>query len=74
MVVAAVRRIVFKPARYAVPAKYGKGHTVDAIFLLALIAHPDGDREPLRGQQSRVSDAARPASRISGRPVAAVDA
>ncbi len=38
MVVAAVRRLAFKPARYAVPAKYGKGHTADAIFLLGLIA------------------------------------
>jgi Fe-S oxidoreductase len=38
MVVASVRRLVFKPARYAVPAKYGKGHTPDAIFLLGLIA------------------------------------
>lgn len=38
MVVAAVRRIAFQPARYAVPEKYGKGHPVDAIFLLALIA------------------------------------
>jgi Fe-S oxidoreductase len=38
MIVAAVRRIVFKPARYEVPAKYGKRHKVDAIFLLALIA------------------------------------
>ena len=38
MVIAIVRRLVFKPARYAVPAKYGKGHTADAIFLLALIA------------------------------------
>ncbi len=38
MVAAATRRIVFKPARYEVPAKYGKGHKVDAIFLLALIA------------------------------------
>jgi Fe-S oxidoreductase len=38
MIVAAARRIVFKPARYEVPAKYGKGHKVDAIFLLALIA------------------------------------
>jgi Fe-S oxidoreductase len=38
MVVAAVRRLLFKPARYAVPAKYGKGHTGDAIFLLGLIA------------------------------------
>ena len=38
MVIAAVRRLVFKPARYAVPARYGKGHPADAIFLLALIA------------------------------------
>ena len=38
MVVAAIRRLVFKPARYAVPAKYGKAHTADAIFLLGLIA------------------------------------
>jgi Fe-S oxidoreductase len=38
MVVAAVRRIVFRPARYEVPAKYGKGHKADAIFLLGLIA------------------------------------
>ncbi len=38
MVIAIVRRLVFKPARYAVPAKFGKGHTADAIFLLVLIA------------------------------------
>ncbi|HZU43355.1 MAG TPA: (Fe-S)-binding protein, partial [Terriglobales bacterium] len=38
MVFAAVRRLVFKPARYAVPARFGKSHTADAIFLLALIA------------------------------------
>ncbi len=38
MVFAIVRRLVFKPARYAVPAQYGKAHTADAIFLLALIA------------------------------------
>ncbi|HKH99669.1 MAG TPA: (Fe-S)-binding protein [Candidatus Sulfotelmatobacter sp.] len=38
MVVAAIRRLVFKPSRYAVPAKYGKGHTADAVFLLGLIA------------------------------------
>ncbi len=38
MVVAVIRRLVFKPARYAVPARYGKAHTADAIFLLALIA------------------------------------
>jgi len=38
MLIAVIRRLVFKPARYAVPAKYGKGHTADAIFLLSLIA------------------------------------
>jgi Fe-S oxidoreductase len=38
MVIATVRRLVFKPARYAVPARYGKAHTADAIFLLGLIA------------------------------------
>jgi Fe-S oxidoreductase len=38
MVIAVIRRLVFKPARYAVPARYGKAHTADAIFLLALIA------------------------------------
>jgi Fe-S oxidoreductase len=38
MVFAIVRRLVFKPARYAVPAQYGKAHTADAVFLLALIA------------------------------------
>jgi Fe-S oxidoreductase len=36
--VAALRRIVYKPARYQVPPRYGQGHPVDAIFLLALIA------------------------------------
>jgi Fe-S oxidoreductase len=38
MIVAIVRRLVFKPARYEVPAKFGKAHKADAIFLLALIA------------------------------------
>ena len=38
MVVAAIRRVVFKPARYAVPEKFGKSHTADAVFLLGLIA------------------------------------
>jgi Fe-S oxidoreductase len=38
MIFAIVRRLVFKPARYAVPERYGKTHTADAIFLLALIA------------------------------------
>ena len=38
MVVAAIRRLVFRPARYAVPARFGKSHTADAVFLLGLIA------------------------------------
>ena len=37
-VVAAIRRGVFKPARYAVPAKYGKDHTAEAVLVLALIS------------------------------------
>jgi Fe-S oxidoreductase len=38
MVIAIIRRLVFRPARYQVPATYGKGHAADAVFLLALIA------------------------------------
>ncbi|HUI42903.1 MAG TPA: (Fe-S)-binding protein [Terriglobia bacterium] len=38
MVVLIVRRAVFQPARYAVPARFGKSHKADAIFLLGLIA------------------------------------
>ena len=38
MIIAAVRRVVFKPVRYAVPERYGKAHAADAIFLLGLIA------------------------------------
>jgi Fe-S oxidoreductase len=38
MVIAVFRRLVVRPARYAVPARYGKGHPADAIFLLGLIA------------------------------------
>jgi Fe-S oxidoreductase len=38
VVIAAIRRAVFKPARYAVPAQYGKGHTTEAVFVLGLIA------------------------------------
>ena len=38
MIFAIVRRLVFKPARYEVPAKFGKAHKADAIFLLVLIA------------------------------------
>jgi Fe-S oxidoreductase len=36
-VVAAVRRGIFKPDRYAVPKKYGKDHTSEAVFVLMLI-------------------------------------
>lgn len=38
MIVAAVRRLVFRPTRYDVPARYGKPRSADAIFLLGLIA------------------------------------
>ena len=37
VVIAAVRRVFFKPARYAVPAKYGRGHGAEALFVLGLI-------------------------------------
>ena len=38
MLVAVIRRLVFRPARYEVPARFGKAHTADAVFLLGLIA------------------------------------
>ncbi len=38
VVIAAIRRGIIKPARYAVPAKYGKDHTSEAILVLGLIA------------------------------------
>ncbi|MCP4024397.1 MAG: (Fe-S)-binding protein [Desulfobacteraceae bacterium] len=37
-IVAAVRRGIFKPARYAVPEKYGKDHTAEAVFVLGIIS------------------------------------
>src|SRR5579872_4394139 len=37
-VIAAIRRVAFKPARYAVPEQYGTDHMPEAIFILALIA------------------------------------
>ena len=37
-IIAAVRRGVFKPKRYAVPEKYGKDHTGEAVFVLGIIA------------------------------------
>ena len=36
--IAAYRRAILKPARYTVPAKYGKDHTNEALFVLALIS------------------------------------
>ncbi len=38
MAIAVIRRLVFRPVRYEVPPRFGKAHTADAIFLLALIA------------------------------------
>lgn len=37
-VIAIYRRGVTRPARYAVPEKYGKDHTGEAVFVLAMIA------------------------------------
>jgi len=37
-VIAAWRRGLVKPARYAVPAKYGHDHTAEALFVLGLIS------------------------------------
>jgi len=37
-IVAAVRRGLFKPARYQVPEKYGHDHTAEAIFVLVVIS------------------------------------
>jgi Fe-S oxidoreductase len=38
VLILAVRRAFFKPARYAVPEKLGKDHTPEALFVLGLIA------------------------------------
>jgi Fe-S oxidoreductase len=38
VIAAAFRRVVLKPARYAVPARFAQDQSADAIFLLALIA------------------------------------
>jgi len=37
-IIAAVRRGIFKPKRYAVPEKYGKDHTAEAVFVLGIIS------------------------------------
>ena len=38
VVIAAIRRGIIKPARYAVPPKYGRDHTWEALLVLGLIA------------------------------------
>jgi len=37
-VIAAIRRGIYKPKRYAVPEKYGHDHTAEAVFVLGLIS------------------------------------
>ena len=37
-IAAAVRRGIIKPKRYAVPEKYGKDHTAEAVFVLGIIS------------------------------------
>ena len=37
-IIAAVRRGILKPERYAVPEKYGHDHTAEAVFVLGIIA------------------------------------
>ncbi len=37
-VITAIRRGIIKPERYAVPPRYGKDHTAEAIFVLGLIS------------------------------------
>lgn len=37
-VIAGIRRGIVKPPRYAVPSQYGKDHTGEAVFVLAIIS------------------------------------
>ncbi|WP_022664528.1 (Fe-S)-binding protein [Desulfospira joergensenii] len=37
-IVAGIRRGIYKPKRYDVPAKYGKDHTAEAVFVLGVIS------------------------------------
>ncbi len=37
-IIAALRRVLVKPGRYDVPARYGKPHTAEAVFVLMVIA------------------------------------
>ena len=38
VIMAAIRRAIFKPSRYSVPVQYGKDHTAEAVLILGLIA------------------------------------
>ena len=38
VIIAAIRRGIIKPARYAVPPRYGREHTWEALLVLGLIA------------------------------------
>ena len=38
VIVAMIRRGIFKPVRYAVPKQYGRDHTWEAVFVLVLIS------------------------------------
>jgi Fe-S oxidoreductase len=69
VVLAAIRRGVFRPARYAVPSRYGKDHTAEAIVVLALIAILmvaeslfAASRIALTAQPSQLADGAAPLS------------
>ena len=37
-IIAIIRRTVFRPSRYEVPKRYGKGHMGEAVFVLSLIS------------------------------------
>ncbi|MDD9303780.1 MAG: (Fe-S)-binding protein [Desulfobacter sp.] len=37
-IIAAIRRGIYKPARYSVPEKYGHDHTAEAVFVLGIIS------------------------------------
>ena len=59
MIVAAVRRIVFKPARYEVPAKYGTESQGRCHLPLGADRNTDVLGKPLRGEQGCVTRTAR---------------
>jgi hypothetical protein len=64
--IAAYRRAVVKPARYAVPAKYGKDHTAEALFVLGLISTLMISESLFEASSVAANTQAGPARRISG--------